>query len=157
MRIFQSTKTYGHDVGISCCFRQPKAIHSHCSKLHGYALGFKFVFEAYKLDDLNWVMDFGGLKELKQRLIETFDHKLVVAGDDPEVGVFQSLHNLGIADVLVFPSGVGCERFAERAFHIAVSVVSKAQDGRPNGSGRVKVVSCECSEHGANSATYIGG
>lgn len=154
MAKYQSTKTYGQDVGISCCFRQPKATHSHCSKLHGYALGFKFVFEAETLDELNWVMDFGGLKELKQRLLETFDHKLVVAGDDPEIGVFQSMHNLGIADVLIFPSGVGCEKFAQRGFYLAQDVVAKTQP--PFQNHRVRVVSCECSEHGANSATYFG-
>lgn len=148
---YQSTKTYGNDVGISCCFRQPKATHSHCSLLHGYALGFKFVFEAETLDELNWVMDFGGLKELKQRLLETFDHKLAVAGDDPMLDRIVQLEHQGIADVVIFPSGVGCEKFAERAYHIAVDVVRKSMAYR-----RVRVVSCECSEHGANSATYFG-
>lgn len=151
---FQSTKVYGQELGLSCCFRQPKAIHSHCSKLHGYALGFKFVFEADVLDDLNWVMDFGGLKVLKFALQETFDHKLVVSGDDPELGLIMKMQQAGVADVLVFQGGVGCEKFAQRAFQIAVGIVSKLQGGAANGCGRVRVVSCECSEHGANSATY---
>lgn len=154
---FQSTKTYGQELGLSCCFRQPNAVHSHCSKLHGYALGFKFIFEADQLDELNWVMDFGGLKVLKTALQNTFDHKLIVSGDDPELEMFMRLHEARIADVLVFPGGVGCELFAQRAYHIAVGVVSKLQDDVANGMGRVRVVSCECSEHGANSATYIGG
>lgn len=154
--MYQSTKVYGHDLGLSCCFRQPKAIHSHCSKLHGYALGFKFVFEAKKLDDLNWVMDFGGLKDLKAQLVDTFDHKLIVAGDDPELELFTQIDKTGIADVMVFPAGVGCEKFARLAFQMAVDIVSNTQHQVENGMGRVRVVSCECSEHGANSATYIG-
>ena len=59
---YQSTKTFGHDLGISCAFRQWRATHSHCSKIHGYALSVTMVFEANTLDDRNWVMDFGGFK-----------------------------------------------------------------------------------------------
>ena len=42
---YVSTKTYGHEVGLSCAFRQHKA-DSHCAKLHGYALSVKVEFEA---------------------------------------------------------------------------------------------------------------
>lgn len=42
--VYRSTKTYGHNAGLSCAFRQWKA-NSHCKYLHGYALSFKFVFE----------------------------------------------------------------------------------------------------------------
>ena len=41
---WQVTKTYGHDLGLSCCFRQWGAS-SHCRFLHGYALSFSFTFE----------------------------------------------------------------------------------------------------------------
>ena len=59
-----STKKYGHEVGLSTAFRQWRA-HSHCSKLHGYSLAFKFEFGTNELDSTNWVVDFGGLKSLK--------------------------------------------------------------------------------------------
>ena len=59
--MFFSTKTYGHETGLSCAFRQPNATHSHCSLLHGYALSFKFVFGAQELDNKNWAVDFGDL------------------------------------------------------------------------------------------------
>ena len=36
--VWRSTKTYGHEEGLSCCFRQWRATHSHCRLLHGYAL-----------------------------------------------------------------------------------------------------------------------
>ena len=52
--MYNSTKTYGHDVGLSCSFRQWRA-QSHCSKVHGYALSVKFTFAAEKLDERNWV------------------------------------------------------------------------------------------------------
>ena len=147
---FRSTKHYGHEQGLSACFRQWRA-DSHCNLLHGYALAFTFVFEADELDDRNWVVDFGGLDALKQKLKETFDHKLVVAGDDPKLDDLTLLHQLGLADVLVFPDGVGCEKFARFGFYAAQGILTQLGQ-RP----RVRVVSCEVREHGANSAIYIG-
>ena len=116
--MYKSTKTYGHEVGISCAFRQWRAVHSHCSKLHGYAIGFKFTFVAEELDDRNWVVDFGGLKSLKNTLMEHFDHKTVVAADDPQLDKFREMRDAGILD-LVIVDNVGCEKFAEIAYGFA--------------------------------------
>ena len=58
MAKFKSTKTYGHDLGFSAAFRQWRA-DSHCKYIHGYALAFRFEFEADELDVRNWVVDFG--------------------------------------------------------------------------------------------------
>ena len=66
MATYVSTKTYGNDRGLSCCFRQWRSTHSHCSLLHGYSIGIKLMFESETLDDRNWVMDFGGLKAFKE-------------------------------------------------------------------------------------------
>jgi 6-pyruvoyltetrahydropterin/6-carboxytetrahydropterin synthase len=145
---YRVTKTYDHSLGLSACFRQWRAA-SHCRHLHGYALAFEFVFEAEELDDRNWVVDFGGLKQLKHLLEQTFDHKLVVAGDDPYLDEICQLAGIDVASVTMFPDGVGCEKFAEYAFGLAKEVLCqlRVQD-------RVKVVSCECREHGGNSATY---
>jgi 6-pyruvoyltetrahydropterin/6-carboxytetrahydropterin synthase len=147
---FYSTKKYGHDLGISACFRQPAATHSHCSKLHGYALSFEFIFGCSSLDDKNWVADFGGFKKLKQNLIDTFDHKTVVDAKDPEMDFFIEANKKGIIDLVTMEHGVGCERFAEYAFNLAQRIVDKAYP-----DGRVWVESCECSEHGSNSAIFV--
>ena len=40
-------------------------------------------------------MDFGGLKDLKKTLEYTFDHKLVVASDDPQLDLFKQLDDAG--------------------------------------------------------------
>lgn len=149
---YRVTKVYGHDLGLSCAFRQWRAT-SHCSFLHGYSLSFEFIFESEELDDKGWVIDFGGLKELKEDLVNNFDHKLLVAGDDPELNKFLQMHNDRLADVSMLPSGVGCEQFARTAWWMAWGVVQEYN--RTNGTN-VGVVSCKCSEHGANSATYIG-
>lgn len=147
---YQSTKTFGHDLGISCAFRQWRATHSHCSKIHGYALAVTMVFEANTLDERNWVMDFGGFKRIKQEIMDTFDHKLVVATDDPMFDEFQRMHELGIADVVILPK-VGCEAFAQFIAQAMVEPMIKREF-----SDRVKLVSVEVREHGANSAIFFG-
>lgn len=146
--MYRSTKTYGHEVGLSACFRQHKAVHSHCSLLHGYALAFTFVFEAETLDAYNWVVDFGNLDELKNQLRRYFDHKLVVAEDDPQMDHIASLAGLGLADVIV-TQRVGCESFAEIGAQLAHYVLKEMKM-----TERVRVVSCEVREHGANSAIF---
>lgn len=142
-----STKTYGHEVGLSCAFRQWRA-DSHCRFLHGYALSVRVEFEAEVLDVRNWVVDFGGLKSFKGMLENTFDHKLLVAEDDPLKDDLALLAGLGLADVVIIPA-TGCERFAEYIFGAAETWL---QD---NGYGeRVTVRQVEVKEHGANSAIY---
>ena len=126
---YYSTKTYGHEEGLSCMFRQPLATHSHCSLLHGYALSFSFKFGCNHLDDKNWVVDFGDLKDLKAWLKDSFDHKHAVAKDDPELQEFLLIEQKGLSEVRVM-NGVGCEKFAEQAFHFANDLVSKKSNGR---------------------------
>ena len=45
---YYSTKTYGHNIGLSAVFRQPNADHSHCHLLHGYSLAFTFTFGCHR-------------------------------------------------------------------------------------------------------------
>ena len=141
-----STKTYGHNIGLSACFRQPNA-HSHCRFLHGYSLAFKFTFQADKLDDKNWVVDFGGLKPLKAWLEDTFDHKVVLDREDPMLYKFAELENAGLAELTIV-DGVGVEMFAKHAYDYADKLV------REMTNNRCWVVEVECAEHGANSAIY---
>jgi len=144
---FRSTKTFGHDLGLSCAFRQWKA-ESHCRYVHGYALSFRFEFEADQLDARNWVVDFGGLKGLKAMLENTFDHKLVVASDDPHIEYFRQGHLLGVLDLVEVDAG-GCEKFAELVYECAEQWLKDA-----GFSPRCHLVSVEVKEHGANSAIY---
>ena len=143
---YYSTKTYGHNIGLSACFRQPNA-HSHCKFLHGYSLQFKFVFSCDSLDERNWVVDFGGLKPLKAWLENTFDHKVVLDKEDPHMDAFVELQSKGLAELTLL-NGVGVEKFAEHAFNFANNLVKEMTNNR------CYVVSCECAEHGANSAIY---
>ena len=140
-----STKTYGHERGLSCAFRQPNATHSHCSLIHGYALSFKFTFGCSSLDDKNWAVDFGGLKELKDWLEMMFDHTTAVDREDPMIDHFCELEEVGLIDLRVM-DGVGCEKFAEHAYMYADELI------KHKSNNRCWVESVEVKEHGANSA-----
>jgi 6-pyruvoyltetrahydropterin/6-carboxytetrahydropterin synthase len=147
MKMYYSTKTYDHNLGLSAVFRQPKADHSHCHLLHGYSLKFKFKFASTKLDDKNWVVDFGGLKELKAWLQDNFDHKVIVDSNDPEIDTLYKLEQKGLAEIRVF-DGVGAEMFAYHAWKFADNLV------RDMSMNRCWCIEAECAEHGANSAIY---
>ena len=151
---FYSTKTYGNDRGLSCCFRQWRSTHSHCSLLHGYSIGVKIIFECESLDERNWVMDFGGLKEFKQWLEHMFDHTLIVAEDDPELELFKNLPTY-VADLRIVPA-VGCERFAEMAFKKMTKLLDESEKAGTLLNKTVSVKSVEVFEHDANSAIYEG-
>ena len=144
---YYSTKTYGHNIGLSAVFRQPNADHSHCHLLHGYSLQFKFTFGCKELDNKNWAVDFGGLKPLKKWLEDHFDHKTALDINDPHMDKFKELQELDLADIRVF-DGVGAEKFAEHAFNFADELIKEKTNNR------CYVVSVECAEHGANSAIY---
>ena len=144
---YLSTKTYGHNIGLACVFRQPKADHSHCHLLHGYSLQFKFTFGCKDLDNKNWAVDFGGLKPLKAWLEDHFDHKLALDMNDPHLEKFKELEKLDLAEIRLF-DGVGTEKFAEHAFNFADKLIREKTDNR------CWVESVEGAEHGANSAIY---
>jgi 6-pyruvoyltetrahydropterin/6-carboxytetrahydropterin synthase len=145
---YYSTKTYGNDRGFSCAFRQWRAT-SHCNQVHGYSLGFHFIFEANTLDERNWVYDFGNTGWIKSYLEELFDHTTVVSSDDPHLDIFKELDALGVCTLRILDS-VGCERFAEIVYtDICTSILEQT-------NGRVRLKSVEVFEHGANSAIYEG-
>ena len=169
-----STKTYGTDRGLSCCFRQWKADHSHCSTLHGYSIGIKLIFKSDTLDEKNWVMDFGGLKAFKAWADHMFDHTMLIAQDDPHLDTFVELNNIGggyndsgVVDIRIVDN-VGCEAFAELAYHQMNQILTAFQNGdiinidcqeytaRYPVQNGVKLVSVEVFEHAGNSAIYEG-
>jgi 6-pyruvoyltetrahydropterin/6-carboxytetrahydropterin synthase len=145
--IYRSSKTYDHNEGLSCCFRQWRAAGSHCRYIHGYALAFKFVFATDVLDHRNWCFDFGGMKSVKAWLKEMFDHTFLVAEDDPELARFRLMAEDDLIDIRVVPA-VGCEKTAKFVFdHWAAYVEGETQ-------GRVWLESVEVREHAGNSASY---
>tara|TARA_R110000744_G_scaffold253480_1_gene369092 strand:- start:130 stop:825 length:696 start_codon:yes stop_codon:yes gene_type:complete len=145
MSVYTSSKLI--ELG-SAAFRQWRASHSHCKYLHGYQLKAKFTFGCKSLDDKNWCVDFGGLDDLKQALRDQFDHTTVVAGDDPELDTFKTLHEKNIIQLRIMDGGVGAERFAEWVFKTADTWVDEVTEGR------CFVLNVTVTEHGDNWASY---
>lgn len=147
--LFRSAKTYDHNEGLSCCFRQWRATHSHCRLLHGYALAFKFVVATHELDQRNWCFDFGGMKPVKAWLHDMFDHTMAAAADDPHLSLFQDMAAQGLVSLRILPA-VGCEAFAYEAHCHAGRFITEQT------AGRAWIESVEVREHGGNAATYGG-
>jgi 6-pyruvoyltetrahydropterin/6-carboxytetrahydropterin synthase len=152
MSKFQSTKLFD---GFSCVFRQWKAEGTHCRFLHGYGISFRVWFEG-KLDERNWVWDFGGMKRAKctidgknpkEWMDYMFDHTTIVATDDPGIGGFRTMDQLGIIQLRELEA-VGAEQFAKYIFEKLNTFVQEET------SGRVSVVRVEFMEHSKNTAIY---
>jgi len=123
---FSSTKVI--PLG-STAFRQPNAT-SHCRYLHGYRLQAKFWFSCNTLDNNNWVVDFGALKDFKTLLEDKFDHTTCIAANDPQRPLFELLHEKGVIDLRVFADGVGIEKFAEYCLNAANIFVKRLTQER---------------------------
>jgi len=109
MAKYISTKTYKQIGPVA--YRQWKA-DSHCKYIHGYALSFHFEFECDTLDARNWCMDFGGLKDLKFKLEDWFDHTLLLAENDPQKETILELGKKGLAKITMVEK-TGCEGIAD--------------------------------------------
>ena len=149
---FQSSKVFD---GFSTVFRQWKAKETHCRFLHGYGISFKVYFEG-KLDEKNWVWDFGGMKRAKTRIDGLqpkkwmdymFDHTVIIAEDDPELQAFVQMGKAGVAQVRVIPA-TGAEKFAEYIYR-NINEFVKAET-----ENRVRVTKVKFMEHGKNAAYY---
>jgi 6-pyruvoyltetrahydropterin/6-carboxytetrahydropterin synthase len=154
MSKFQSTKLFD---GFSCVFRQWKAEGTHCRFLHGYGVSFRVWFEG-ELDEKNWVWDFGGMKRAKGTIDNMnpkewmdymFDHTTIIAEDDPGIGGFKTMDQLGIIQLRIIPA-VGAEQFAKFIFEKLNTFVQEET------SGRVKIARVEFMEHAKNTAIYEG-
>ena len=143
--MFKSTKII--ELG-SCAFRQPNAT-SHCKFIHGYRLTAKFWFGSDQLDENNWVVDFGGLRGLKNLLTNQFDHTTCISNIDPKLDVFKTMRDAGVCDLRIM-DGVGIEKFAEYCHTVADAYVDEYTDGR------CKCIKVEVFEHEKNSAVYTG-
>jgi 6-pyruvoyltetrahydropterin/6-carboxytetrahydropterin synthase len=152
MAKFQSTKLFD---GFSTVFRQWKAEDTHCKFLHGYGVSFRVWFEG-ELDERNWVWDFGGMKRAKgtidgknpkEWMDYMFDHTTIVATDDPGIGGFRTMNELGIIQLRELEA-VGAEQFAKYIYDKLNTFIQEETEGR------VSVVRVEFMEHSKNTAIY---
>lgn len=109
---YVSTKEYIDAFPVA--YRQWRA-DSFCNRIHGYSFSMKFYFGSNELDIRNWCMDYGGLRDLKSFLEEHFDHKLLVAEDDPQLELFKKLEENDVASLTILPN-LGCECLADMLY-----------------------------------------
>ena len=83
----------------------------------------------------------------KLRSEDTFDHKVVLDEDDPNLHHFHVLEDAGLCQITIL-DGVGAEMFAKHAYDFADKLIREQTDNR------CWVHSVECMEHGANSAVF---
>ena len=109
---FVSTKEYIDE--FPCAYKQWKA-DTHCNLNHGYSFSIKFYFGANELDKRGWVCDYGGFKELKQILKDQFDHRTLIAEDDPDLVLYKELDSKGVLKLTILPA-MGCELIADQLY-----------------------------------------
>jgi len=85
------------------------------------------------------------MKQIKLWLEDTFDHKTLVAHDDPEMEHFLTLKRIGVIDMRTVVN-TGCEAFAEMIYNYVKDWASS------NVGARVNLKSVEVKEHQGNSA-----
>lgn len=141
---FKSTKKFS---GFPCTHRQWRA-ESHCRFVHGYSREFYFEFEANELTKEGWVVDFGGLKELKVWLEHWFDHTFLIAQDDPQMADWKKLDQTGAIMLRVMPNP-GMEGTASFVYEEASKILKKLY------GDRAWISKVQVSENEKNSAIYI--
>ena len=142
-KIFTSTKRF---TDFPCTHRQWIA-ESHCKYVHGYSREFYFEFQSTELTKEGWVVDFGGLKEVKAWLEYMFDHTFLAAEDDPYLSLFKDMDENSIIQLRTLPN-VGMEGTAKYVY----DTVNEMIRVKTNGRAWVKLV--QVSENEKNSAIY---
>ena len=98
---FKSTKRFGP---ITTGHRQWRD-EGHCSYIHGYGRHVRLTFEASTLDKCGWVMDFGDLKDVKNWIEDEWDHRVLIAVDDPLIPQLKELEEVGGINLNILPEG----------------------------------------------------
>ena len=144
---FKSTKRFGP---ISTGHRQWKH-KGHCSYVHGYGRYVRLTFEASELDERGWVMDFGDLKDIKRWIEAEWDHKVLIASDDPLLQQLKELESHGGILLNVLPDGYypGIEESCRYLYDMLSPMIQKKTNNR------VVITRVEIWEHENNSGEYV--
>lgn len=141
-----STKKFGP---ISTGHRQWRDS-GHCRFMHGYGRYVEIIFSCSELDEKGWVVDFGGLKEVRKWLDDQWDHRMLISSDDPELQVLEDIHRRGLIDINIMDQSQGHGPGIEQSCKFVLDHVSKLVQRQSN--GRCDVKSVRIWEHELNSA-----
>ena len=122
----------------------------HCSYVHGYGRYVRLTFEAIELDERGWVMDFGGLKDVKSWIESEWDHRTLIAADDPVIPELKTLEEVGGINLNILPEGYlpGIEESCRYLYDKLNPVIQRKTNNR------VEITRVEIWEHENNQAEY---
>ena len=145
--MFTSSKRIGP---ISTGHRQWKD-DGHCSFVHGYGRYVEFTFACNERDDKGWVMDFGDLKDVKKWIEAEWDHRVLIASDDPLLPQLKELESHGGILLNVLPDGYypGIEESCRYLYDMLSPMIQKKTNNR------VEITRVEIWEHENNSGEYV--
>lgn len=129
----------------------------HCSQIHGHEWGFDVTFTSTKLDENNFVVDFGRLKLLRSWFEEHFDHTLLLNQDDPQLPRLREvLGHTGLARIIVVPScgAEGLAKFVFESFHALFSNTTDEYLSRLVRENGLSILAVTVHEDDKNNATY---
>ena len=143
---YKSTKKLGP---ISVGHRQWKD-QGHCAWVHGYGRYIQFTFEG-ELDHRQWVMDFGDLKDVKKWIEAEWDHRVLIASDDPLLPQLKELESHGGINLNILPDGYypGIEESCRYLYDELNPMIKKKTNNR------VEITRVEVWEHENNHAEYV--
>lgn len=153
--MFYSTKKLGP---ISTCHRNWHAERNtnrdsrKCALIHGYSRYIEFAFQG-DLDEFSWVYDFGDCGVIKQWLADNWDHKVLIAGNDPQLDEIVRMHDLNIIHATIIPTdergwGPGIEGSCMWVYDVINPLIVEKTNGR------VSINSVRIWEHEQNTAIY---
>jgi len=148
MGIYLATKTYAHNDGLSCCYRQWRATDNR-ARLHGYNLSIKMVFECHHLDDSFQTVDLATIAPIDDWVRNQFHNTTLIAADDPELDTFRALADKGVIDLRIVEATT-VEKFAA-----SLLVFAKQWMESTGLLTRATIRSVECSEHDGLTGLYV--
>lgn len=123
-----------------------------CARLHGYGRYVQLTF-AGDLDEMGWVFDFGMTKNIKKFLEDNWDHRTLIASDDPELEFLQTIHDKGLISMNIMDVSKGWTPAIEGSCKFVFDHVQPVIHHETN--GRVHIAKVEIWEHENNSAVFI--
>ena len=146
--MFTVTKTY---KDLPAAHRQPQH-EGHCRLIHGHNWQFDITFTCDVLDKNGFVVDVGTLWEVKEFLVRTFDHTLLLNVDDS--GIPQDSEAEAwvrrFATIVRVPN-CGMEGLAQLVFDSADGIASKMKGAAER---KLRVFEVVCWEDSKNRSTY---
>ena len=123
----------------------------HCSYVHGYGRYVRLTFEATELDERGWVMDFGDLRDVKSWIESEWDHRTLIAADDPAIPELKTLEEVGGINLNILPEGYlpGIEESCRYLYDKLNPMIQRKTNNR------VEITRVECWETEKNQAEYV--